>query len=88
MRAIISVWDKTGVVELGRALARLGCEIYSTGNTERALRDGAVLPWQKSGGTAQYRMAILEGLSKKYKFGLGDPIKKLPKKAQVQGNRA
>jgi excinuclease ABC subunit A len=50
-------------------------------NPDLSLRGGAVLPWQKSGGTAQYRMAILEGLAKKYKFSLSDPIKKLPKKA-------
>src|SRR5712664_4551771 len=50
-------------------------------NPDLSLRDGAVLPWQKSGGTAQYRMAIIEGLAKKYRFSLADPIKKLPKKA-------
>jgi excinuclease ABC subunit A len=50
-------------------------------NPDISLRDGAVLPWQKSGGTAQYRMAIIEGLAKKYRFSLSDPIKKLPKKA-------
>lgn len=50
-------------------------------NPDLSLKDGAVLPWQRSGGTAQYRMAILEGLSKKYKFSLTDAIKKLPKKA-------
>ncbi len=50
-------------------------------NPDLSLREGAVLPWQKSGGTAQYRMAILEGLAKKYRFSLADPIKKLPKKA-------
>ncbi len=50
-------------------------------NPDLSLRDGAVLPWQKSGGTAQYRMAILEGLAKKYRFSLSDPIRKLPKKA-------
>ncbi len=50
-------------------------------NPDLSLRDGAVLPWQKSGGTAQYRMAILEGLAKRFKFSLGDPIRKLPKKA-------
>src|SRR6267142_2695818 len=50
-------------------------------NPDLSLRDGAVLPWQKSGGTAQYRMAIIEGLAKKYKFSLSDPIRKLPKKA-------
>ncbi|TME39709.1 MAG: excinuclease ABC subunit UvrA [Chloroflexi bacterium] len=50
-------------------------------NPDLSLREGAVLPWQKSGGTAQYRMAILEGLAKRFKFSLSDPIKKLPKKA-------
>jgi excinuclease ABC subunit A len=50
-------------------------------NPDLSLRNGAVLPWQKSGGTAQYRMAILEGLAKKYKFSLSDPVRKLPKKA-------
>lgn len=42
MRALLSVSDKTGVVELGRDLAALGWELYSTGNTERALREGGV----------------------------------------------
>jgi len=51
------------------------------GNPDISLRDGAVLPWQKSSGTAQYRMAILEGLAKKFKFKLDAPIKSLPKKA-------
>jgi excinuclease ABC subunit A len=51
------------------------------GNPDISLKDGAVLPWQKSSGTAQYRMAILEGLAKKFKFKLDAPIKSLPKKA-------
>ncbi len=42
MRAILSVSDKTGIVDLGRALAGLGMEIYSTGNTARALSEGGV----------------------------------------------
>jgi excinuclease ABC subunit A len=50
-------------------------------NPDLSLEDGAVLPWQRSGGTAQYRMAILEGLAKRFKFSLRDPIKKLPRKA-------
>src|SRR5881628_7455 len=52
-------------------------------NPDLSLRDGAVLPWQRSGGTAQYRMAIIEGLAKKYRFSLSDPIRKLPKKATL-----
>lgn len=37
MRGIISVADKTGVAELARALAGLGVELFSTGNTARLL---------------------------------------------------
>ena len=37
-RAIVSVHDKTGVVDLGRRLAALGIEILSTGGTAALLR--------------------------------------------------
>jgi excinuclease ABC subunit A len=50
-------------------------------NPDISLKQGAVLPWQKSGGTAQYRMAIIEGLARRFKFSLDTPIKDLPKKA-------
>lgn len=38
-RALISVFDKTGVVELAQSLHKLGVEILSTGGTAKALRD-------------------------------------------------
>jgi phosphoribosylaminoimidazolecarboxamide formyltransferase/IMP cyclohydrolase len=41
-RALISVSDKTGVVEFARDLAEAGVEILSTGGTARLLRDNAV----------------------------------------------
>ena len=41
-RALISVSDKTGLVELGEALAARGVEIVSTGGTAAALRDAGV----------------------------------------------
>jgi phosphoribosylaminoimidazolecarboxamide formyltransferase / IMP cyclohydrolase len=41
-RALISVHDKTGVVDLARALATLGVEILSTGGTARLLREAGV----------------------------------------------
>jgi phosphoribosylaminoimidazolecarboxamide formyltransferase/IMP cyclohydrolase len=41
-RALISVSDKTGLVEFGRALAALGVEILSTGGSARALREAGV----------------------------------------------
>jgi excinuclease ABC subunit A len=50
-------------------------------NPDLSLAQGAVLPWQKSGGTAQYRIAIIEGLARRFKFALDKPVKDLPKKA-------
>ena len=41
-RALISVSDKTGITELGRALAALGIEILSTGGTAKLLADAGV----------------------------------------------
>lgn len=41
-RALISVSDKTGVIEFARALAKLGVEIISTGGTMKALQDAGV----------------------------------------------
>ncbi len=38
-RALVSVSDKTGIVELARALAKRGIEIISTGGTAKALLD-------------------------------------------------
>ena len=42
VRALISVYDKTGVVEFARELESLGIEIVSTGGTAKLLRDGGV----------------------------------------------
>ena len=41
-RALVSVSDKTGLLELGQALAQAGVEIISTGSTARTLRDAGV----------------------------------------------
>ncbi len=41
-RALISVTDKTGVVEFATGLRDLGVEIISTGGTARALQEGGV----------------------------------------------
>lgn len=41
-RALVSVSDKTGVVELGQALAAAGVEILSTGGTFRALQEAGI----------------------------------------------
>lgn len=41
-RALISVSDKTGIVEFAKELAGLGIEIYSTGGTMRTISDAGV----------------------------------------------
>ena len=41
-RALLSVSDKDGLVELGQALARHGVELVSTGGTAKALRDAGL----------------------------------------------
>ncbi len=41
-RALLSVSDKTGLVELGKALADRGVELLSTGGTAKALRDAGL----------------------------------------------
>ena len=41
-RALISVFDKTGVAEFARALSKMGIEIVSTGGTARMFRDSGI----------------------------------------------
>jgi phosphoribosylaminoimidazolecarboxamide formyltransferase/IMP cyclohydrolase len=41
-RAILSVTDKTGLVDFGRKLSTLGVELISTGGTAKLLRDSGV----------------------------------------------
>src|SRR6202161_2491054 len=41
-RAILSVTDKTGVVEFARKLTALGVELISTGGTAKLLRDSGI----------------------------------------------
>src|SRR5438094_10608817 len=41
-RALISVSDKTGIVEFARELKRFGVEIISTGGTAKTLRDAGL----------------------------------------------
>jgi phosphoribosylaminoimidazolecarboxamide formyltransferase / IMP cyclohydrolase len=41
-RALVSVYDKTGLDDLGRALADAGVEVVSTGSTAARLRDAGV----------------------------------------------
>ncbi|MFH1108974.1 MAG: bifunctional phosphoribosylaminoimidazolecarboxamide formyltransferase/IMP cyclohydrolase [Planctomycetota bacterium] len=41
-RALISVWDKTGIVEFATALHEMGVELLSTGGTAKTLRDAGL----------------------------------------------
>ena len=41
-RALLSVSDKSGLIEFARALANLGIELISTGGTSRALADAGL----------------------------------------------
>ena len=41
-RALLSVWDKTGIVEFATSLAALGFELVSTGGTARKLKDAGL----------------------------------------------
>src|SRR6187549_2590560 len=41
-RALLSVSDKTGIIDLGRGLAARGFELISTGGTARALSDAGL----------------------------------------------
>ena len=42
MRALLSVYDKSGIVELGGALADLGVDLLSSGGTAAALREAGL----------------------------------------------
>jgi phosphoribosylaminoimidazolecarboxamide formyltransferase/IMP cyclohydrolase len=41
-RALLSVYDKTGLVDLGHSLTRLGIELISTGGTRRTLQEAGI----------------------------------------------
>jgi len=53
-RALISVTDKTGVVEFARSLASLGVEILSTGGTYRALTEAGIAPLREVAEVTQF----------------------------------
>src|ERR1700683_3450397 len=42
MRALLSVWDKTGLVELASGLAAHGVELVASGGTAKALSDAGI----------------------------------------------
>ncbi len=42
MRAIVSVFDKTGLADFARGLAGLGFEVFSTGGTKKSLQESKI----------------------------------------------
>ena len=42
MRALLSVWDKTGLLELSQGLDQLGVSLISSGGTSKALADWGI----------------------------------------------
>ena len=59
LRALLSVFDKTGIEELGQRLSGAGYELVSTGGTHRSLADAGVPVRQVSDVTGSPE--ILEG---------------------------
>jgi phosphoribosylaminoimidazolecarboxamide formyltransferase/IMP cyclohydrolase len=53
-RALLSVTDKTGIVEFAHALTALGVEIISTGGTYRILKDAAIAPLREVSSVTEF----------------------------------
>ena len=53
-RALLSVTDKTGIVDFARALTGLGVEILSTGGTFRVLKEGGIAPLREVAEVTQF----------------------------------
>ena len=61
MHALISVSDKTGVVELARELAALGVKLLSTGGTAKLLAGAGLHP--RCPPIFEFQEYLREGLS-------------------------
>src|ERR1700675_1004643 len=53
-RALVSVTDKTGVVDFARALSSLGVELLSTGGTYRVLKEAGIAPLREVADVTQF----------------------------------
>ncbi len=71
-RALLSVSDKTGLVELGRALAEFGVELISTGGTYKKLEEAGlpVIPVEKFTGFPEMMGGRIKTLHPKVFAGL------------------
>ena len=69
-RALLSVSDKTGLVDLARALARHGVALVSTGGTAAALRDAGLEVTDVSEATGFPEMMAGQGAGQVDQAGL------------------
>jgi phosphoribosylaminoimidazolecarboxamide formyltransferase/IMP cyclohydrolase len=53
-RALLSVTDKTGIVDFAAALTSLGVEIISTGGTHRILKDAGIAPLREVSSVTEF----------------------------------
>src|SRR4029078_1004760 len=53
-RALLSVTDKTGIVDFARALTGLGIEILSTGGTFKVLKEAGIAPLREVADVTQF----------------------------------
>ena len=68
-RALLSVYDKSGLVELGRGLAELGVELVASGGTATALTDAGLEVTQVDALTGSPEMLggrVKSGATKKH----------------------
>lgn len=72
MRALLSVTDKTGIVEFGQGLIDLGFELISTGGTGRTLAEAGVpfIPIEEVTGTPECMDDRLKTLGHKTAGGI------------------
>jgi phosphoribosylaminoimidazolecarboxamide formyltransferase / IMP cyclohydrolase len=84
-RALVSVYDKTGLDELGRALAAAGVEVVSTGSTAARLREAgiAVTPVEELTGFPECLEGRVKTLHPKVHAGILADLRKPDHAAQL-----
>ena len=53
-RALLSVTDKSGIIDFARGLSQMGVEILSTGGTYRVLQQAAITPLREVAEVTQF----------------------------------
>ncbi len=87
-RALLSVSDKTGLVELARGLQDMGCEILSTGGTAKLLEDAgiSVVPVSQHTGAPEILDGRVKTLHPKIHGGLLGRRDDAKHREQMQAN--